>query len=411
MFKFILATLFSFICLRYVCKKKKSLLHPSTLLLLLYFISIFLSYPHIILNNEKLSLKPEYLGASILFLVLLFLFFYPFISYREDKIEKIILPNSALLYSFSITMVFLSLFSIVYFIPTVMQIFSMASLNDARLDLYSNGPFVQKTIFNTIASVSASFSPILIFLFFIYRAKQTNKKLSIFLLISSVSYVFNVLAYVGRDGVVFWLFSFFGIFFLFKDFLPKKDIKKIKFFLCLFMSFFVPLFMLISIDRFSGNLFGSLLSYIGQPFPNFCLAYHAEYPVSYGSAFPLFREILGLPEILSKSQEYGGTNSWVFGTFLKSLIVNFDLFFTIIIGIFMSVIFSLAFNKSSRILYFHQLFLYFLYFQIFIQGVFYFKQYTRGGNLFIILSFLFYILFLFIRKHHNINSIVIYKKE
>lgn len=404
MFKIILVVFVLLIWVLHTYKKKKTLLLPSIFLLLLYFVSVVLSIPHIKVNNETLVLKPEYFEASVVFILLLFLFLYPFTRIREDKIKTIVLPNARLLYSFSVIIVLLSLFSVIYFIPTVINIFSLDNLNLARLQMTGGELFVEQSIFNTIASVSASFYTIAIFLFFIYRAKGTNKKLSILLLVSSLSYVLNVFAYVGRDGVIFWIFSFLGSYALFRDFLPANDKKLIKNVLLVFIGLAIPLFMAITFDRFSDNPFAGVLSYIGQPFPNFCLAYAADYPVSYGAAFPFFREILGMPEAISFSGEYGNTVSWVFGTFLKSFLVNFDLFGTVLISILMAMIIFSAIKKNSKVFYFHQLFLYFLYFQIFSQGVFYFRQYTRGGNLFIILSFFFYFIFLFLRKNHNINS-------
>jgi len=48
------------------------------------------------------------------------------------------------------------------------------------------------------------------------------------MLISSLSFVVYVLAYAGRDGVVFWLMSYVFCFLLFRKFLIKSDLKKMK---------------------------------------------------------------------------------------------------------------------------------------------------------------------------------------
>ena len=53
--------------------------------------------------------------------------------------------------------------------------------------------------------------------------------------------------------------------------------------------------------------------------------------------------------------------------------------------------------------------IYLLYFQLISQGVFYFKQYTRGGNLFIITT-LVIALFLNSISKKNHNKIILYKK-
>jgi len=360
---------------------------------------VLLSYPHVIINNVKLSLESQYFNASIVFILLLFLYLGPFVNIREDKIKAIVLPNPKIIYIFSIVIVSLSLISIIYFTPIVISVFSMSNLNIARLQVTEGVGFIEESFLNTVASVSASFFTIALFLFFIYRIKGTNKTLSFLLLISSFSYVLNVFAYVGRDGVVFWIFSFIANYGLFRNFLSEKDNKKIKRILFIFLLLAIPLFMAITFDRFSENPFSGILSYMGQSFPNFCLSFNADYPVSNGASFPLFREILGLPIVKSENIEYGGTNTWSFGTFLKSFIENFDLYGTLILGVCLGLIVLFGFKNTTKKFYFHQLFLYFLFFQVYSQGVFYFRQYTRGGNLFILSSFLFYFIFLLLEKN------------
>lgn len=399
MFKFILVSFVLFVWFVYIYKKKKSFLTPSAFLLLLYFTSVLLSYPHVIINNVKLSLESQYFNASIVFILLLFLYLGPFVNIREDKIKAIVLPNPKIIYIFSIVIVSLSLISIIYFTPIVISVFSMSNLNIARLQVTEGVGFIEESFLNTVASVSASFFTIALFLFFIYRIKGTNKTLSFLLLISSFSYVLNVFAYVGRDGVVFWIFSFIANYGLFRNFLSEKDNKKIKRILFIFLLLAIPLFMAITFDRFSENPFSGILSYMGQSFPNFCLSFNADYPVSNGASFPLFREILGLPIVKSENIEYGGTNTWSFGTFLKSFIENFDLYGTLILGVCLGLIVLFGFKNTTKKFYFHQLFLYFLFFQVYSQGVFYFRQYTRGGNLFILSSFLFYFIFLLLEKN------------
>lgn len=410
MFKFILASFVLLIWMISLYRKKGSLLLPSVFVLGLYFISVLLSYQHVIVNEELLSLDPKYFEASIVFLSLLLLYLLPFTNIREDKVKSIVLPNAKTLYVFSVSIIFLSLFSIIFFTPIVINVFSVENLRDARILMQQEGAFVEASTWNTIASVSASLYTIALILFFIYRAKGTNKKMSILLLVSSLSYVFNVFAYVGRDGVVFWIFSFIGTYGLFRNFIPLEDRKSIRKYFVIFLMIAVPLFMTITFDRFSDNPLAGIISYMGQSFPNFTLAYHADYPVSGGNSFPLFKEILGLPMTESYSGEFGGTVTWVFGTFLKSFLLNFDITGTIILGLGMGLILKLTFRKNSSVFYFHQLFIYFLYFQIFSQGVFYFRQYTRGGNLFIILSFLFYFIFLFLKRHEN-NPVILNIKD
>ena len=52
-----------------------------------------------------------------------------------------------------------------------------------------------------------------------------------------------------------------------------------------------------------------------------------------------------------------------------------------------------VFGKKRTTFLFSSVFIYILYFEVYSQGVFYFRQYTRGGNLFILLCFLMALIF------------------
>jgi oligosaccharide repeat unit polymerase len=407
MYKFILAAFILLIYLIILYKKKGSFIYPSTLVVGLYFISAALSYPHIIVNDQTLSLNDEYFSSIFIFIILLFAFIYPFCSFKEHKIERIIIPGANLLRITAITIVLLSFISIIVLLPAAIRTFSYVNLSDARelgRQIEDGGLLV------TIASTSSYLYSIAIILYFIYRAKGTNKVLANLLIISSLSYVIHVFTYAGRDGVVFWFFSFLASFGFFKKFLPEKDTKIEKVVLSLFIIIALPFFWAITRDRFSDNPFAGILSYIGQPLPNFALFYDADYPVSNGASFPLFRRIFGLEPIVNETVFYGGTNSYVFGTFLKSFITNVDIFVTLLIGTFMGLFFVRNFNRRNKSnFYFYQFFIYFLYFQIFSQGVFYFRLYSIAGNFFVILSFLLFYAFKISMKSENVSELVIDK--
>ena len=89
--------------------------------------------------------------------------------------------------------------------------------------------------------------------------------------------------------------------------------------------------------------------------------FNADYPVSNGASFPLLEKFWGFLSLKAKF-EYGGTNTWSFGTFLKSFIV-FDLYGTLILGVCLGLIVLFGFKNTTKKFYFHQLFLYFLFFK------------------------------------------------
>lgn len=395
-------------------KRKQGWNYPSSILLLLYLFSLICAFPYVFIFEEQRIFMFNYLEASIVFCSLLLFFFYPFISFREDKIERIILPSQGTLNLFSFFVCILSIYSLIYFIPTTIKSFSVPDIRYARQMMVHNGEHITSdTVFNTIAGTVASFYQIPMILFFIYNILDVKKRLRNMLLISSLSYVFFVFSAFGRDGVVFWALSFLGIAGFFKPFLKQESNKIINRLFILFILVAVPFFMIITLSRFRESPFDAILSYIGQGIPNFFLAYDADVPITHGSSFPLFRSILGLSESVDTSMqkfalEEGGTYSYVFGTFLKSFIINFDVSGSVLLAIALFVFFKITLKRGS-VMKFSSLFVYFLYFMIFYQGVFYFRQSNRVGNLVIIVCVLFYFFFSIIMNEERENCIVIEK--
>ncbi|MCL2312158.1 MAG: oligosaccharide repeat unit polymerase [Firmicutes bacterium] len=395
-------------------KLKQNWLSPSSLLLALYFLSILLAYPYIVIFNEELVRQEQYIVASVMFCLLFLLFIYPFISFKENCITEIVLPNKNILKLFSIIICILSIYSVIYFIPTTILALTTSDIAAARNAMvYQGDVIVNKTIYNTIAGTAASFYQIPIILFFIYQILGQNKILKILLFISSTSYIFFVFSAFGRDGIVFWFLSFLGIMGFFNSFLDKKKMKKI-FMLLLIGAVIGGIgFMVITFSRFEEAPYNAIISYMGQGIPNFFLAYEADAPIINGASFPLFRALMVLPEDTDKSVqmyylERAGTYSWVFGTFLKEFILSLGVVGTVLLGLSMFLIFKTIVRNRSQVT-FSSLFVYFLYFQILYQGVFYFRQANRVGNLLIIVCFVLSFLFMLLSKLDK-NKIIIKKQ-
>src|SRR5208337_1059847 len=146
---------------------------------------------------------------------------------------------------------------------------------------------------------------------FIHLIPKNGKRkpcLALLMLISSLSYVVYIFAYVGRDGPVYWGMSFFFCFYLFKDFILSRDLKKIKQFFAICLPLLIVPFLLISESRFShssGGTVWSIVSYAGQEIMNFNAVYLVDAPLLYGAN--------GFPE-LYKSFEAMGMVSGSVGT-------------------------------------------------------------------------------------------------
>ena len=99
--------------------------------------------------------------------------------------------------------------------------------------------------------------------------------------------------------------------------------------------------------------------------------------------------------------QIGEWRSWFFGTLVTDLVRSFGYIGFFVIALFLLALFLSIMKIRSGKLNFYQLIYFILYYQIMGQGVFYFKQYTRGGNLFIVLTLL---LVLFFRLTFNPES-------
>ena len=269
---------------------------------------------------------------------------------------------------------------------------------------------------NTISGTAATFYIIPLFFFFVECTR--NSKITFkanLLFISSLSYAIFVLAYLGRDGLLFWSFSFIAIFLLFKKFIRKSNRKSILKYFLRILIVFVCIFMVISIARFatksytdseSGNVILSLFSYLGQGPINFSEFFYLDIKtMDYGrNMFPLlFGDRI---EGVVYSESYG-LNSWVFKTFIYPIWSGFGTVLTLVIGLSLFTIYKCTFKKdrASKKYSFSFVLCYFLFFQIYSQGVFYFRMYNMVGNLFILVLLTMILVFKFVPQESIVKTL------
>jgi len=214
------------------------------------------------------------------------------------------------------------------------------------------------------------------------------------MLISSLSFVVYVLAYAGRDGVVYWLMSYVFCFLLFRNFLAIHDLKRIKqFFVLVFAILMIP-FSLISVSRFSEMTGGTLfwiINYAGQQLRNFSNHYQIEAPLQYGKhSVPIiydFLKVVGFDtstkvdtDIFFSYFLIEGVEPWVFTTFIGNFMYDFGKIFTLLILCIMSLATRNLLKNVSRtgVFEFSNLLLFILLYQVVYWGVFYFRLYVAN---------------------------------
>lgn len=393
-------------------KAKGSWLTPSGVLIMIYAVCSLMSV-FVLLQGEYHSPENDsFWGAMFTFDLFIMLYLLPFRLFNEAKIKTLKLPNKQFLDYFSLIIIVLSFYSIIFYSSTVRFIFSLGDLGAARDIRYVEGEFVEAGILNTIASVSAANYVFAIVLYFIYKTIGNSKTRCRLLFISSFSNAIHVLSFVGRDGIVFWIFTFVFCYAFFRPYLQKsqkKDIEKV--FIIGGSVLLVP-FFLISLSRFGssgGGTGNSIISYLGQSFVQGPIYFSLDQkPIYLGESFPLFKGFFNNTSIGSSRMIVGEWVSWMFSTFIVSLYISLDLSGLIVLTLVMLFLFRITVGKAGYVMNLGQMAVYILYFQVIAEGVFYFCHYSRGGNLFIISTLVLSILFSIASKR-GVNPIVLRK--
>lgn len=314
-------------------------------------------------------------------------------------------------------LIFIQVYSILFFLPLAYNsLIGDPHIN--RLNIQEKMDVIGSYgLFNTFATVGAHlFVPSMIFA--ILRILPTNNLRrnvlkSLMLFVCSLSYVVYVLAYIGRDGVVYWVMMSSLLVMLFWPYFLENDRRKlIKFLALIFLLVFIP-FIRISISRFSDvdtREYSPLFEYFGAQVVNFNDYSSIERPITYGAvSFPWFYEKLCL-SFVSECETWADIKPfifeeyllqekypWLFGTFFSDIAGDFGLsgafVLVLIFSIFCSIVCSHSFNKLRVPSISRVLFVIFL-FQVPYWGVFYFRFSTINSYIIINAVFIIFIAFL-----------------
>lgn len=408
MFKFVVQFLFLLILLLRNRKAKGGWLTPSGVLIMIYAVCSLMGIIVVWSGEYRSPLRSYYWTPMLVFDLFILLYLLPFRRFNEMRINMLRLPSRQFLDIFSTIIIILSFYAIIYYASTVRFIFSLGDLGAARDIRYLEGEFVETGLFNTIASVSSANYVFAIVLYFIYKTFDNSKTRCRLLFISSFSNAIHVLSFVGRDGIVFWLFTFVFCWAFFSPYLQIDTRKKIrKIFTIGGAVLFIPFFM-ISISRFAGSTeiatggtTGSIISYMGQSFVQGPLFFGLDSkPIDPGASFPLLQRFFDANPNAGR-MILGEWVSWKFSTFIVSLYISLDLWGLIAFTFIMLTLFAIIFRRLNSVINLGQYTIYLLYFQIISQGVFYFCHYTRGGNLFILTTLVLSIIFSMASKQRD----------
>jgi len=240
----------------------------------------------------------------------------------------------------------IQLYSILFFLP-----FAISSLvgdaNENRLDLVNKMEVLGSYgLANTVAGAAAQlFGASLVFAG-IRVAQRNGHGRSVLraclLVMASLSYVVYILAYVGRDGVVYWLMTALAVFLVFRRHIsPRLRWKILALGTAIGTVIMVP-FIAITLARFVDSEYGSawsILDYFGSQIHNFSDYSSIDRPMTLGVMnFPIFVgaacSAVGLDcESWESMKDFvfaqyldQNTQPWLFGTYVSDFVGDFGYF-------------------------------------------------------------------------------------
>lgn len=382
-------------------KRNSGYFSTVSYMILIYIISVTCGFILYVFGIME-PIYPIALDSMAYFLLTFFLSIWPLLYYKENEIVYITISNQRLFHYTKWILIVVSFFSIAFYLPHVMNGLS-GNIRDARIAVaHGGGGFGIFGLLNTFAATSALLYAVLLMMFFV--SIVTRQRISIeavLLLVSSFSYVILILAFVGRDGMVYWVMSFIFYYIFFKPFMKASLRKRIRRLGYASAVIFVLPFAVITAARFGSqsNVFAlSILDYVGQSIINFNDNFQIEFTHTSGGhrSFPLFASWFDSSDGVKVEDQIertetailrGGINYWSFGTYIKSFLYDFGKTGTIFLILFISCIEWMALRKArtKRVFDISNLLVYVLIFQIIGQGVFYFRFYTPGYNFYMIL--------------------------
>lgn len=305
------------------------------------------------------------------------------------------------------------LYSTLFFLP-----FAISSLvgdaNENRLDLVSKMEVLGAYgLANTFASAAAQLFGVSLVFAGIRLAQGEGLGRSIpracLLIVASLSYVVYILAYVGRDGVVYWLMTALAVFLVFRGHIsPGLRWKIVVLGTAIGAVIMVP-FVAITLARFVDSEYGSawsILDYFGSQIHNFSDYSSIDRPMTFGTMnFPMFISAAcsvagidcesrdSLMEFVFAQYLDQNMQPWLFGTYVSDFVGDFGYIGTLGLVTALALL-SHALCRTRggrRPLTLARLLLVMFLFLVPYWGVFYFRFSIVNGFIVVNLAFIFFV--------------------
>ena len=172
------------------------------------------------------------------------------------------------------------------------------------------------------------------------KRRGLNMLRACMLIVASLSYVIYILAYVGRDGVVYWLMTALAVFLVFRGHMAAHLRRQIVMLGTVIGALMMLPFIAITAARFVDSEYGSawsILDYFGSQIQTFSDYSSIERPLTLGIAnFPMFLNAAcniavgigcedweDLKPLIFEQYLVQGKEPWLFGTYVSDFVGDF----------------------------------------------------------------------------------------
>lgn len=333
-----------------------------------------------------------------------------FINFSNKNLQHLITQRRGI-YLIEIFLIVSQLLAIIFFLPFVISALT-GDLGENRLMLESRmAELGSHGFINTFAGIVSQLFPFTL-VFSAVRLAQGHSRVwdelfAYLLIFASFSYIFYILAYVGRDGVVFWILTFVLVYVIFFPYIPKVRRHRIYSIGLTTGGLMVIPFMMITISRFENWNHGiawSITEYFGLQINTFSDYFNIDRPLTLGAAnFSLFLKMLcevtsslcfkwedirpGVLEIYLNQ----GVQPWLFGTYISDFSGDFGYFGAFFLFVFFFCLCrKIAYRpRSDKQMTMSRLLLIIFLFLIPYWGVFYFRYSIANSAILTNLAFIF----------------------
>ncbi|MDU2205017.1 MAG: O-antigen polymerase [Thomasclavelia ramosa] len=376
-----------------VLKKKWNI---SIYLLLIYTLSILFSIFLSNISPKYMNMYPK-LIPSILFCIFIYLCIKPFFiheptieGFKDKKVEK-----KFILVGYVVSA--LLIIGIILVLPKIRYTFSYG-IGNVREDMFkglfdfseSGATMIGTRILLWLGNLCY---PIIIMFFYSLAFLKRNFILKMMLFISSFAEIILGFFVGGRTNIIYYALFFLYALIMFYKYLTKN--KKFYIMLVSMLTLFIILLYLfvVTTSRFGATENGttnSLISYIGQPYINFCY-FFSEFnwhPYTFERIFPLTSSVLfgefDMYAFRTLLEANTGLNIGVFYTFLGDIFVDLGVFGLSAFVFIYNRLGTRIIQKKSNNYNISSLFNFSILYIIPLHGIFYYSAYQK----YVIFSFI-----------------------